>query len=224
MRGLLATVTFCLFMLTGYLVSVESWNGTVFVYLGELRSPSAVRSIKDYSAVDRTALFASVHRQMIAGAHLIKQPDSMGLTLGHPLMKSATGRDFACAVDGRPGLFDHVELTFIGLGISEAGRQPKMTIEADCRGGGNLSELGTIWIPMREIVAANAQDQELQIYGENPVTVRLEQIPGEWPATWVLWNVRLFREDNPEESLVIDSGKIRESGAKMLSFDWTAAQ
>jgi len=144
----------------------------------------------------------------------------MGLTLGHPLMKSSDRNEFACPVQGRPGMFDRVELTFIGTGISEAGQQPKMIVEADCATGPNLGEINTIWIPMQDIVTAEAKDQEMQIYGDHPVIVRLEQIPGEWPVAWVLSNIKLFRQANPDENVTIDSAKMRETSGKLLSFDW----
>lgn len=201
---------------------VNSWDGAVFVYLGEQRSPAAVRSMRDYSAIDRKALFSSVHRQMLEGAKLIKQQGQMALTLGHPLMKTAERNEFACPVEGRPGLFDRVELTFTGTGISESGHQPMMTIESKCGSGGNLSELETIYIPMQDILAAGAKDQELLTTGDHPVLVKLEHIPGEWPVGWVLSTVRFYREGSPEESMTIDSEKMRDTTetGKLLSFDW----
>lgn len=221
MRKLFAPIGFCLFLAAGYLVSVESWNGAVFVYLGELRSPASVRSMRDYSIVDRKALFASVHKQLLEGAKLMKDDGTMGLTLGHPLMKASDGNDFACPVPGRAGLFDRVELTFLGLGISESGHQPKMVVEADCNPGTNLSQLSPIWIPMAEIVAAGPKDQDLQFYGEQPKKIRLEHIPGEWPTTWVLTSVRFFRQAFPDENMLINAEKMRETnGGKLISFDW----
>ncbi len=222
MRALFAQIGFCLFLTAGYVVSVESWNGAVFVYLGEQRSPASVRSMRDYSIVDRKALFASVHKQMLEGAKLMKEDGSMGLTLGHPLMKASDGNDFACPVQGRPGLFDRVELTFLGMGISESGHQPKMIVEADCTSGPNLSQLGTIWIPMADILATEPKDQELQFYGDQPKSIRLEHIPGQWPNAWVLISVRFFRQAFPDENLLIDAEKMRETKGKLISFDWQA--
>jgi len=221
MRKLLAPIAFFAFLMAGHWVSVDSWGGAVFVYLGEQRSPAAVRSIRDYSVIDRKALFSSLHKQLLEGARLVKQDGYVGLTLGNPLVKAARGtKEFACAIQGRPGMFDRMELTFLGAGISEAGRQPKMTVEADCSSGMNLTELETIWVPMHDIVTAAAIDQELQIFGDRQVIVRLEQIPGEWPPSWVLWNVRLYRSANPEEGVSVDNGKIRETNPKLFSFSW----
>lgn len=209
-------------MFTGYALSVDSWNGAVFVYLGEQRSPAAVRSMRDYSAIDRKALFSSVHRQMLDGAKLIRQAGFMALTLGHPLMKSADRNEFACPVQGRPGLFDRVELTFNGTGISASGEQPQMIIESECTGGGNLNQLETIWIPMQDILSTEPKNQEMQMYGDHPVMVRLNHIPGEWPTGWVLSTVRLYHHENLEETMTIDSAKMRDTTdtGKLLSFDW----
>lgn len=207
-------------MLTGYLVSIESWNGAVFVYLGEQRAPAAIRSMRDYSAVDRKALYASVHRQLLEGARMIKGAGEMGLALGHPLIKREDRMEFACPLEGRPGLFDTVEVSFMGLGISEAGQQPTMTLLAECQSTGSLNHLDTIWIPMQTLLALEAKDQDLQLYGEHPVSVHLQHMPGEWPVSWVLSKVRLFKRDEPEEQLLIDADKMRETNGKLMSFDW----
>jgi len=220
MRKLLAPAAFCLFTLTGYLISMESWNGNVFVYLGEQRAPAAIRSMRDYSAVDRKALYQAVHRQLLEGARMIKGSGEMGLALGHPLIKGDERTEFACPLEGRPGLFDTMEVTFYGLGISSAGQQPAMTIVAECQSTGSLNRLDTVWIPMKDIMAAEAKDQDLQIYGEHPVSVRLQYMPGEWPAAWVLSKVRLFKRDEPEEQLLIDADKMREANGKLMSFEW----
>lgn len=214
---------FVLAIATGNHIATESWNGRVYVYLGEQRAPATVRSIRDYSAVDRKALTSSVNKQLLASAKLKELNGYIGVTLGHPLFKRAKGTgEFACPVQGRPGVFDKVELTFFGTGVSEAGDPPLMIVEGECAPGGNLNEMRTIWIPMKAIMASAARDQEMQLFGDQPVTVRLQQIPGQWPESWVLQSVRLFREHNPDDSLVLDSKMVREANPQRLSIAWRA--
>ncbi len=221
MRTFFVFAFFCLFVAAGFRVAVDSWHGQVFVYMGEQRAPASVRSIRDYSALDRKALFTSVQKQMLADASANAYGGFVGVKLGHPLVKVAGGAsEFACPVQGHSGLFDRVELTFIGTGVSESGEQPKMIVESDCLPGENLNTLAPIFIPMQDIVRAPAKDQEIQLFGEHSVVVRLVQIPSTWPRNWVLWNVKLFRQANPDESLNIGSAKIREAHPKLLSFDW----
>lgn len=224
MRKILIPSFFALFLLIGYQRAVSSWGGKVFIYLGEQRSPAAVRSLRDYSSVERRTLLHSVHRQMLEEAKFVAKDGYVGLYLKHPMMRSERGLDFACSVGGRPGLYDRIELTFIGEGISESGSQPRMLVESECTPGNRIDDLSVIWIPFRDIITAPAKDQEMQIFGDHPVTLRLEQIPDSWPNRWVLWNVRLFRQANPDDHYVIDSNKIRQSNAKLMSFDWPQGQ
>ena len=222
MNKILAPLLFVCFLAVGYWTAVESWDGSVYVYLGEQRSPAAARSIRDYSAVDRKALSSSLNKQLLGKAKLKVKNGYLGITLGHPLMKRANaGADFACPVQGRAGIFNQVEMTFMGTGISEAGQPPRMVITAECVPSSNLSELRTIWVPMQQIVAGPAHDQELQVYGEkHPVTIALQGIPDAWPSNWVLESARLYRADNPEEMMAIDTNGVRAAQPKMLSFDW----
>ena len=133
MRKLIAPAFFIFALATGYWVSVESWNGAVYVYIGEQRSPASNRSMRDYSALDRKALSKSIHKQLLASAKVTERNGFMGVTLGHPLFKRAKGTgEFACPVQGRAGVFDRVELTFVGIGVSDSGEAPLMLVEAEC--------------------------------------------------------------------------------------------
>ena len=212
---------FLVSLLFGYLMAIGSWEGLLFVYLGEHRAPAAVRSLQDYSAFDRKAMFASIHEQMLQEASLVRQQDMLAITLGHPLFKKAGGTgDFACAANGRPGLFDRVEMTFVGTGISESGEQPVMIVDAKCSSGDSLKDLRTIWVPMQEIINSEPKDQELQYFGDQAVNIRLSQIPGQWPDAWALDSVRMFRDGNPDESYTLDSALIREARGAAFTFDW----
>lgn len=214
-----AYLLFAMLVLAGYLISTHSWDSMVFVYIGEQRSPAAVRSLQDYVPVDRSAFAEPVHKQMFRDAKKIQEERYIGLSFGHPLLNDRGG-EFACPVKGRPGMFDRVELTFLGSGISSSGQQPRMIVETPCQLGDTFGRLDTIWLPMQDIVRAPAKDQELQIYGERPVVIRLQQIPGEWPPTWVLWNVRFFNTEVSDRSLTVDLAKIREANGKIFAFDW----
>ena len=221
MRKIIIPAFFVAILGLGYWLTMESWNGNVYVYLGEQRAPAAVRSIKDYSSVDRRQLSASLNQQLLKTAKLQKLNGYMGVTLGHPLLKRAKGGgEFACPVQGRAGVFDRVEMVFMGTGISESGSPPLMVVEGQCRPGKDLNQMRTIWIPMDTILRSAAHDQELQIFEDQPVTVRLQQIPGQWPENWVLKSVKLFRDGNREDSMMVDSAQVREAAPKMLSFNW----
>lgn len=225
MRPSFVVFLFIVGLLIGYGMVVRSWGGSVYVYLGEERSPAAVRLLSDYAALDRDALTNEVHQQMVGDADFIKRDGELGIRLGHPLLKLKSGGfDFACAVQGRQGVFDRIELTFWGIGITESGHPPQIVMETACRTEEDLNRLATLWLPMAEILATPAKDQQLEFYEDRPLTIRLEQIPGEWPESWVLTRIRLFRDNNPSESLEIGASLIKEARSKILSFEWDPRQ
>lgn len=204
-------------------VAVRSWHGTVYVYMGERRAPASVRASKDYTPMDRQVLFRSVHEQIMAEAQTKTLGGDVDVTLGHPLVASPDGggRDFACEVKGHSGVYDRMELTFYGTGISDNGDEPHMLVDTACASsGGTLGTLDTITIPMQDITSAEPRDQELQVSGPHPAMIRLQHIPGQWPENWVLTNVRFYREDDPDQQLNLDARHLRETGTNLLSFDY----
>ncbi len=222
-----APLIFVFCLCTGLWITERSWNGRLFVYVGEDRGPTAVHGTLEYSALDRGALYRSAHNQLLDNAEIIKSGKYAGVRFGHPLIaKEKGGKAFGCQVADHRGLFNQIEITFIGTGISEGGSPARMVVEAPCRAIRDLNKLETVWIPMGDIFASAPKDQELQIFGESPVVVKLEEIPSQWPTDWVLWSVRLYRDDDPDEALFISSKLIKESQVKKLSFDWqpSAAQ
>lgn len=221
MRTSAALIFFCAFVAAGFMIAVDSWDGVVYVYLGEQRSPAAVRVMGDFSAFDRKALFREAHQQLLAEAKIQKEGEMIALTLGHPLLKNTVGAgEFACPVQGRAGEFDRVEVTFHGVGISDGGEIPKMIVEANCRQGKSLSELETVYIPMAAVVKGGARDQDIEYGGSHPVSIHLQSMPGQWPDSWALWSVRFFRQNDPGKALIIDVKKIREANPHPLAFDW----
>jgi hypothetical protein len=206
-------------------LTTRSWNGLVYVYIGEQRAPASVRTAHDYTPVDRQALGRSVHEQLMSMAATSRQDGNVGVTLGHPLVarpEGGGGREFACEVAGHGGIYDHMEITFYGTGVSDNGDEPHMVIDADCEASAQLDVLNPVWIPMGEIVRTSPRDQEFQVSGPHPTRIRLEHIPGVWPESWVLVSVRFYRQDTPDESLLVDAQHLREGGPTLLSFDFKA--
>lgn len=219
-----APIIFSLSLCAGLWIADHSLNGQFFVFVGEQRSPAAVRSVLDYSSIERKALYRSAHTQLLANAEVIKRDGYAGIKLGHPVLSKGQGsKAFGCQVSGYDGMFNQIEITFVGVGISEGGVQPRMVVDAPCRAQKDLNYLETVWIPMSSILASEAKDQELHIFGSSPINVRLADIPSQWPQDWVLWSIRLYRDDNPEASFMIDASALKEARPKMLSFDWHSA-
>ena len=121
---------FILCLCLGFYLNDQAWDGKVFVYVGEDRSPSAVRSLSDYSSIERKALYRSAHTQLLASAEVFKRDGQIGIQLGHPLLnRMSGGKEFGCQVQDHSGVFDRIEIIFMGTGISEGGAAPRVVAE-----------------------------------------------------------------------------------------------
>lgn len=221
MRTFMAAKLFFSTAVLSYTLVLHSWGGGIFVYLGEERAPAAVRTLADYSELKPEALSASVERQVLGQAEVEKNEGHIGVHLGNPLIRLDDGTaGFGCKVRGRGGLFERVELTFMGVGISASGETARMVVEAPCEALTEPNTLSTIWIPLGEIVSAAAKDADY-FYGDGDAALRIQlfDIPGEWPPSWSLVGVRLLKKDS-EAVLAFNSEKIREARASRLSIQW----
>jgi hypothetical protein len=224
MRKLLITAGFFVCALTGMWLNERSWNGQVFVYMGRDRGPASVKSVKDYTALPGTSLSASAASQLLADANLVKESGYVGVQLGQVLMQAQdgeVGHEFACEVGGRPGIYDRVELTFMGEGIAEGDTPPKMVVDAKCRAGNSMERLETVWIPMEDMLSLKPKNQDLRSRGEEPTFIKLQAMPSSWPESWTLYQVRLYRESGGGQKFFkIDSADMLKGDLKRLGFDW----
>ncbi len=219
MRTTGAVILFCTFVLSGYKFAISTWGGVVYVYLGEERAPAAVRNSADYSEMSYRNLGASVEEQLVSEAEVEMREGAAGIYLGNPLLRAAEGLEFACQVKDRAGIYDRVELSFMGTGISTSGETAELIVEAPCESRDIAWALEPIWIPIRQIVSQPAKDADYQTEGEHPVKFHLRHMPDEWPPQWVLARVKLFRSDDEEVFLEIDAQKMRSARASLLTFD-----
>jgi hypothetical protein len=179
-----------------------------------------VRTLEDYSSLDRKALYRSAHSQLLANALILHQDGRLGIQLGHPLVHHGRGQDFGCQAQSRSGVYDRMEMTFMGTGISANGETPQMTVDSLCKSDSDLNHLDTVWIPAGQILQMKPEDQTLPT--AEGVVVRLKSIPDQWPEDWVLWSVRFYRTNNPENSMTIDNNQLRKDRPHMLSLQWKA--
>lgn len=204
----------------GFWVAEHSWKGEVYVYVGEQRSPAQVRDLAEFSSINREALYRSPAEQLMSYAHIVKDDGLLGVQLGHPLVPVEQGKAFGCQVQDMSGIYDRVQLVFVGTGIAASGELPKLIVDSKCRSETDLNQLESVWIPMQLIMSAQPKDQDYEFPGESITRLSLQNIPDAWPENWVLWEVRFYREDSEQEMLVINAKKMREASASLLSFDW----
>lgn len=194
------------------------------MYLGEQRAPASLRTLGEYSSLDRKVFRRAAHTQLLADARVVSEDGQIGVQLGHPLVTGRNGsKEFGCQVRDHSGAYDHIQIIFVGTGVSEGGEVPRMTIDSVCRVDKDLSLLSMVWIPMNELTASPPKDQNVEIGGENPLSVQFTSMPSQWPENWVMWSVRFYRATNPEEALILDSKLLHQARPQLLSFDWKPA-
>jgi len=200
----------------------SSWDGVVYVYLGERRAPASLRKPADYVPISNQTFTMSSAQQLMEFAQIFKQEGVVGLRLGHPLIPHAQGGglELACEAEGRAGSFTHMEVQFWGTGASSHGDKPTLTVNLPCRVSSDIAALEILWIPMKFIVSQPVQDMELQNPLGSPGVFRLENMPDVWPENWLLWSVRFYREDDSDATFEIDAAEMRETSHGLISFDW----
>lgn len=219
MRTAWPVILFFTFAFTGYKFAISSWGGVVYVYLGEDRSPAAVRNSRDFSEMSYRNLGAPVEAQLISEAEVEVRDGTVGIYLGNPLLKSSGHFEFACRVQDREGIYDRIVLTFMGVGISTSGDTAELVVEAPCESRDIAWALEPIWIPIEQVTRGPAENAEFETEGDQPVSIELKHMPGEWPPQWVLSQVKFYRASEMEGALVIDAQQMRSARASLLSFD-----
>jgi hypothetical protein len=209
---------FTCFLVIGDRMMTVAWNGVAYIYVGEERSPAAVKNLNDYYPVSNKYLQKSAQEQLFDGIRFMNRQNELGVAVGNVLLPDQMGgRHFACSAQNRPGIFDRVELSFVGVGVSDNGVIPKMIVDSSCEAEDDLSSLSPIWIPMSEIYQAEPKTQELQFPEFGSTAIHFENLSSTWPERWTLVNVRLYHSSNKSPALLL---KPQRASFGSLSFDW----
>ncbi|MCB0341174.1 MAG: hypothetical protein H6626_12540 [Pseudobdellovibrionaceae bacterium] len=192
-------------LLFGLSTSYNSWDGIFFVYTGSAdhRQPAAINKIFDYSHLEGTALKLAAQERLVESAKVEVSDRQVGIALGHFVTKSDQGRKIlACQ------RYSKLELEFIAPGIAVNGLPPKMIVESPCHENDqDINRMATIWLPLGELYASAPSDNfEQQYFNNLPVTLRMENLGGQWPDKWVLNSVQLKGE---MDDLTISKDDIR---------------
>src|SRR5262245_42165993 len=117
-------------LIAGWWLMSLTWSGNVYVYVGEERSPAAIKHLRDFYPMDGRVLRESLETQMFDNVNFMNRESEIGIRLAHFLLLDSKGRrQFACQSENRPGLYDRVEISFVGVGVSDDGKIPKMTVD-----------------------------------------------------------------------------------------------
>lgn len=219
---------FLLGLLVGYRLAVNSFDGKLFVYLGESRAPASVRELHDYMPVSGKVLKRSVSEQILAESKFLLRKGRLNIGLGNPLSKGADGlKHFGCGTSAGLGPYDQIELVFEGQGIMESGRSPQLSVQAACRSTQQPAQMDWIEIPIEEIrkdLGRRRHDTELMYSTPSTVRVQFKNLPYVWPEDWVLISVKLWSERDPSRALQVSTDEWRTLHAKRVSFFWPKAE
>jgi len=209
---------FACFLCIGQWLMTVSWNGLTYIYVGEDRSPAAVKNLNDYYPVSNKYLRKSAQDQLFEGVRFMNRENELGVGIGNILLPDTLGhRHFACAGQSRASVFDRVELSFVGVGVSDNGVIPKMIVDSACEAEEDFSSLSPIWIPMSEIYQAEPKTQELHFPEFGSTAIHFENLASTWPERWTLVKVRLYNSSAKASPLLLEPKK---ASFGTLSFDW----
>lgn len=212
----------CAFIIGTYLAAL-SWDGVSFVSVSDWRSPAAVHGLRDLSFFRGASLSSAAGEYLLSQDQIKKTETGFDILLNQFVMRDENDRkNFVCQVEGRPGVFDRVEMRLIGEGISEAGKIPALIIEADCKSQPDPKVIGQIVvsIPMAEIYKLKPRDQQLRFYDGLNTRITISQMVSEWPLDWRLEHVRYFDSREPEQMLTLQAPKKEGSVDGAFTLSW----
>lgn len=209
---------FLLAMIVGAALTVRSWDGVIYVYVGDgdERSPAAVSKVIDFSHLEGSAFSLASQKRLLSEANILKKDDFVGVELGHFVAKGPSGkRRFACH------LYDRIELKFVAEGVAESGEQPVMYVEAKCEIGKSVGKIAPIWIPVAKLNQEKPSNMELMLNEPQQLLFRFDHIGSHWPQQWALKGLTMF-SNNSDRRITIKESELREIKEKPLRLVWSS--
>lgn len=184
------------FIVAGYLAT-SSWGGTVFVLLGDARSPAAVKNPNVGLHLSRTQLLEASRRQLVSDLKLIPRQDMVGIQLGQMLVRAEKGR-YRTACD----IYDRIVLTLEAEDLIESGHRPQIRIETLCVTSADYKRLETIWLPKNSMLKQLDPDAPVQVWEEDyPVAIKFSHMGSLWPQIWRLTDIELYHSQTNERTI-----------------------
>lgn len=203
-----------MFMIAGA-ISLRSWDGVVYVYLDDSRSPAAIGRNLDFSHLDGRDLLLASQRRLVSSARVLLKEHAVGVELGHFVTRDKDGnKTLACRA------YDRVSVEFRAEGIAESGHVPKMVIESLCKEGDDITKIRPIWIPVGDITSQVPGDLELQVWRDDPVAIKLSEMGSQWPKKWRMTSVRLFNKNSEDQGIVIGPEDVMGLREQPLRLEW----
>ncbi len=214
------------FLLGMYLVHT-SWNSVRFVSLTTFRAPAAANGLRDFSGQRGQSLSTAVQFQMSSQSQIHRMDGGYEVSLNQFVLRDRNDkRNFICRIEDRPGVFDRVEVKLYGIGISEAGRVPRITVQTDCQSRVESDEIKPIrvFIPLAELYKLKPLDQEISFYDDTKTELRVSEMVSEWPLEWQLEEVTYLNSSDPSHKLTLALSNNESSTSGALTLHWSETE
>lgn len=207
---------FVLFFIVGVGVSRNSWNGYVYVYVADQRSPSAIPRRHDLTRFVGPELTKRIHERLVGDARIQYRDGGLGIELGQFVTENKRQQKvFACAV------YDTIQMRFVAEGVATSGKLPVMDVEGRCEvNTDQIKWIKPIWIPIKTVVGEAPANKQISFYDDEPVSLRFSNMSDYWPSQWVLDSVQLTSSDGKIEVVTIDRDRIRMAAPKSIILEW----
>jgi hypothetical protein len=216
---LLAVTTFCLIVAAATYTSLNSWNGVIYIYVGDAREPAAVQKRLDVSNLKGSDLRIASRDRLLEEARLVTQDGLTGIELGHFVTKAADGsKQFACQA------YQRIRLVYQAEGMAESGEVPEMTVEGPCLTADDINRIAPLWVPEAKIRAQRPHDFAVD-YEENDaqMSFHFRNMGSHWPELWSLKAVSMFDPDQPADSLEFAPPEVHAIHPQQLNLHWRTA-
>lgn len=173
------------------------------------RDPASDTRGPDLSALLGPEFMINARIRLVEGLTLTTRDGRIYLTAGHFL--GPNNPISICST------YNDIEYEFAAEDQASSGDPITITLTSDCEASRNGGKLEELEVPVDRVLREKPRDTEFQVYGKRNVTVKLENIDGDWPKEWALRSVRLFNSSN---EIGVEGSELYRLRGKPLQMKW----
>jgi hypothetical protein len=202
----------------GIFSQLHSWDGVIYIsnsqVLDKYRNPAAIHKALEYAQIDGSALSMGSQKRLIEEATFKKENGKISIELGH-FVTQAEGKRKVFACD----FYEHVDLVFNAEGTATGGEIPSMKVQAPCKVSQDLNKILAISIPVEKILGQKAQNLDSH-FDQASTNFHFENMGNVWPKTWILKSVHLYRDNHPNEGILVGPEDIKNIRSQAIYLRW----
>lgn len=115
--------------------------------------------------------------------------------------------------------YPHIEMEFVGEGISVAGDPPVLKVESPCQGGQDPAVIGPVHLAVSRLMAEQPRNATYEFDGYSS-SFTLSNSADEWPTTWILKAVHFKNDSGTNKDVTFDRSpaSVNEQPLVVLEF------